>query len=557
MVREDELIKILKNIAKLLELKGENPFKARAYVNAADIIKSENINIEDAVKNGTLANIKGFGEALQKKITEFVKTGKMSYYEKLKEEVPEGLFELSTIANIGPAKAKKLFYENGITSIDMLERACEEDKLRNLKGFGPKLQELILVSIHHKKASKGRFLQEKITKEAEKLFNDIKQIKGVRRIEITGDYRRFSETLNNIDFLISTDNDSVQEEIKSLIKSSDSEIPININFINDEQFIWRLNQTSSSDNFFAEFEKYAESLGMTTKGDSICLNNEKMTLDSEEQLYQILKLQYIPPELREEAKAIEKAKEFKIPSLIKNKDLKGVVHIHSNWSDGKNSISEIATRAKELGFGYVVISDHSQSAAYAGGLSIESVIEQHKEIDRLNEMNPNFKIFKGIESDILKDGSLDYPDEILERFDVVIASVHSSFNMSKSEMTKRIIYALMSPFTHILGHPTGRLLLARPPYEVDIKDVIQAAADYGKVIEINCNPYRLDLSWENVIYAKEKGVKISINPDSHNSGTITDIFLGVKVARKGWLESSDVINCLNSNDFYEFIKSIK
>lgn len=556
MVREDELIKILKNIAILLELKGENPFKARAYLNAADIIKNNNINIEDAVNNGTLAEIKGFGEALQKKITEFVQTGKMSYYEKLKDEVPDGLFQITQIANIGPAKARKLYYDYNITSLEQLEKACKDDILKNIKGFGPKLQELILVSIQHKKASKGRYLQEKAAREAELLLNEIKKIGGVEWVEITGDYRRFSETLKNIHFIISTDEKTTQEKINTLLENYNSEIPVILEFTNSNTFIWNLHKTSSSENFNREFEKFAFSKGLSLKNDSIYLNNEKIFLNNEEELYKILSLQYIPPELREDASAIDISKEFRIPELIKDEDLKGVVHVHTNWSDGKNTILEMSNKAKELGFRYIVITDHSRSAAYAGGLSIESVNQQHSEIDKINDQINDFKIFKGIESDILTDGSLDYPEDVLKSFDVVIASVHSSFNMSKSEMTKRIIYAIMSPFTHILGHPTGRLLLARPPYEVDIKDVIQAVADYGKVIEINCNPYRLDLSWDNVIYAKEKGVKISINPDSHNSGTISDVFIGVKVARKGWLESKDVINCLDYDDFYKYIKSL-
>lgn len=556
MVREDELIKILKNIAKLLELKGENPFKARAYINAAEIIKNNNINIEDAVNNGTLANIKGVGEALQKKITEYVQTGKMSYYEKLKAEVPEGLFEITKISNIGPAKARKLYYDFNITTIEQLEEACEKNVLKDIKGFGPKLQELILVSIHHRKASKGRYLQEKAAREAEIMLNEIKQISGVQRIEITGDYRRFNETLDNIHLLISTEKKTTQETVNTILKNYKTEIPVIVEFTDSDKFIWNLHKTSSSQNFNNEFEKFAFSNGLSFKNDSLYFNDEKIVLNTEEELYKVLAMQYIPPELREDPRTIEISKNFRIPELVRNEDLKGVVHVHTNWSDGKNTILEMSNKAQELGLRYIVITDHSRSAAYAGGLSIESVIEQHSEIDKLNEQINDFKIFKGIESDILTDGSLDYPDEVLKSFDVVIASVHSSFNMSKKDMTKRIIFAIMSPFTHILGHPTGRLLLARPPYEVEIKDVIQAAADYGKVIEINSNPYRLDLSWENVIYAKEKGVKISINPDAHNSGTISDIFVGVKVARKGWLEAKDVINCLDYEDFYNYIKSL-
>jgi DNA polymerase (family 10) len=550
---DNKLIKILKNIAILLEIKGENQFKFRAYSVVADTLEEEQIDVSEELANGTLSSIKGIGSALTSKITEYLETGTIKFYENLIAEIPESLVEITRISQIGPKRAKLIWDKLGITTIDALQKACENDTLSKLKGFSAKSQELVLNSIYHRKASKGLHLQSVAINEAEELLRILHTSGIVKRAEITGDYRRFSETVDLLEFVVEADS---SDELIALLSTkydlkleneiidfnTKSELPAKIYICNSDNYIKILHETTGNEHYLNSLDVYCQSLGSPSSTDD-------SEIISEENIYRNIGLQFIPPELRESGRAITAAKAGLIPELIQPSDLKGMLHVHTNWSDGKHTIEEMALSAKAMGFEYIAICDHSRTAAYAGGLTIERVHEQMKEIDRINDQIDGIKILKGIESDILPDGSLDYPDDILGLFDVVVASVHSNFNMKQSEMTRRIVYALMSPFTTILGHPTGRLLLARDAYEIDIREVIDAAAALGKVIEINANPYRLDLTWENVIYAKEKGMKVAINPDSHRHDTMKDIYIGVKAARKGWLTKKDVINCLSLDDF--------
>ncbi|MCX7909621.1 MAG: DNA polymerase/3'-5' exonuclease PolX [Ignavibacteria bacterium] len=566
MELEKKLIKILRNISILLQIKGENIFKASAYSNAADIIEAMQLDIAELVRNGKLGEIKGFGEALVKKITEFVETGKISFYEKLIQEVPIELVSITKIPGIGPKKTKTLFEQLGIKSIDDLENACLEGKVANIKGFSKTTQEIILNNIQHIKAWKGKKQQFACFQEANNINNLLKSAPGVIEHSIVGEMRRYSEIISNIHFLVSTTEPNkvakfLQEKFNlkynnnSVSFYTEEEVSVTINFTEPKNFVWQLHNFTGNKNYIEHFANlFQERTG--NPFDFYQFPLENIILKREQQLFELLNIQYIPPELRENSLSIFKAKEWKIPVLIKEKDLRGMIHVHSNWSDGFNTIEQLAIAAKNLGFEYIVICDHSQTAKYANGLEPERVDQQHKEIDELNKKNLGIKILKGIESDILADGSLDYDENTLKKFDLVVASVHSHFKMTKSEMTRRLVYAIMSPYTHILGHPTGRLLLSRESYEVDIKEIIDAAADYGKIIEFNANPYRLDLPWEHLIYAKEKGVKISINPDSHDINSLTDIFYGVNFLRKGWLESSDVVNCLEHDEFVRFINSI-
>ncbi len=554
---DNKLIKILKNIAILLEINGDNPFKFRAYSAAADMLEDEQIDVAEEFANGTLSSIKSIGPALTTKIAEYIETGKIAFYEELISEIPESLVDITKISQIGPKRAKLIWDKLGITTIDDLQKVCENDTLSKLKGFSAKSQELVLNSIYHKKASKGLHLQSVAITEAEELLRILHTSGIVKRAEITGSYRRFSETVDLIEFvaeansadelvtLLATKYDlKTENEIISF--NTKSELPAKIYICNQENYIQILHETTGNEQYLNALDIYCDSFEQPSVTDD-------SEIISEENIYRNIGLQFIPPELRESGKARAAAKDGLIPELIQPADLKGMLHVHTNWSDGKHTIEEMALSAKAMGFEYIAICDHSRTAGYAGGLSIERVHEQMKEIDRINVQIDGIKILKGIESDILPDGSLDYPDDILGLFDIVVASVHSNFNMKQTEMTRRIVYALMSPYTTILGHPTGRLLLARDAYEIDIREVIDAAADLGKVIEINANPYRLDLTWENVIYAKEKGMKLAINPDSHRHDTMKDIYIGVKAARKGWLTKEDVINCLSLDDFMQKI----
>jgi DNA polymerase (family 10) len=560
----DKVIKVLKKLSTLLLLKGDNPFKARAYSNAAELIKTQEIDIEKAVKENTLASIKGFGKALQEKITDYVINGEMQYYKKLIAEIPPGLIEINKVSNIGPKKARMLFYNHNITSIELLEQAAKDGSLVKIKGFSSKTSEEILNSIQHLKASRGRFLMHLSQEESKSILDLLKSVSNVNNASLTDKNRRFAETIDELNFIVSTNNtgelldrlkDILYPELNNdiIIGKTSSDIPVKIYVSSNEEYILMLHKSTGSKEYINEFNNLLYQHGYNIKNNKLLKNDEQVSLNSEKDLYDLIGIQYVVPELRERYEILTKARDRKIPELIKPEDMRGMIHVHSNWSDGINSIKEMALEAKDLGFSYIVICDHSQSASYAGGLTIEQIDQQHNEIDELNEDDLGIRILKGIESDILQDGSLDYSEEILSKFDLVVASVHSHFKMSEKEMTKRIVYALMSPYTTMLGHPTGRLLLAREAYPIDIDEVIKAAADFGKIIEINSNPYRFDLSWENAMKAKEMGVKISINPDSHNTSTLKEVFFGVKSARKAGLTKEDVVNCLEYDDFLKNI----
>jgi DNA polymerase (family 10) len=561
-----KIVKILRNISILLQIKGENPFKANAYSNAADIIESLQLDVVELVKNGKLGEIKGFGEALVKKITEFVETGKITFYEKLKSEVPEELVTLTKVPGIGPKKIKVLYEQLGIKTIEDLENACLEGRVAKIKGFSANSQEIILNSIQHIKAWKGKKHQNACFQEAEKLSEILSKIPEVQSFSVVGEMRRYSEIISLIHFLVATEkpekivtemqkNYSVNNLGKEITFETDDELKVKITFSNQADYPWMLHNLTGSEEYLHSFSNFFKE----RTGKNFSLEHfpiELARLKSEEEIFEFLGIQYIPPELRENELSIKRAIAHTIPRLVEEKDLRGMIHVHSNWSDGYNTIEQMALAAKELGFEYIVICDHSQTAKYANGLEPERITLQHKEIDELNQKNLGIKILKGIESDILPDGSLDYDEDTLKKFDLVVASVHSRFKMTKSEMTRRIVYAIMSPYTHILGHPTGRLLLSRESYDVDVKEIIDAAADYGKIIELNANPYRLDLPWEHIIYAKEKGVKIAINPDSHDIYSLSDVFYGVTFARKGWLEKNDVVNCMGFEEFVKYIGSL-
>ncbi len=562
-----KLVRILRNISVLLKIKGENPFKADAYENAADIIEANQLDIAQYVRTDSLNKIKGFGEALVKKITEYVQTGEFLYYERLKEQVPEGLITVTKIPGIGPKKAKMLYEKLNVRNLDDLEQACLDNKIATIKGFSPKSQEIILNGIQHVKAWKGKKRQFECLEQAKSIEERLKEIPSVSRFSITGEIRRVTEIVSTISFVVESEMPKATAKQIADIFSGNIEnslinfgtedgTPVTIEVTNPQNYVWRLHNTTAKQKYL---EKFAEIVQKKTGRDFIADNFpiENKQIQTEEDLFKWLGLQFIPSELREDAFALERSLDNSIPRLIELEDLRGMLHIHSIWSDGRNTIEEMALCAKQLNFEYIAVCDHSQTAKYANGLEIERITQQHKEIDKLNEKGLGIQILKGIESDILADGSLDYPPEILEKFDIVVASIHSGFRMTKSEMTRRIIYALRSPYTHILGHPTGRLLLSRESYEVDVYEIIDAAADYGKIIELNANPYRLDLPWEYLFYAKEKGARIAINPDSHDKYSLEDVFYGLKFARKGWLEPKDVVNCLAQNEFLSLLKQIR
>lgn len=561
---------ILNEIGLLLELKGENPFKSRAYYNAARIIEVLDEDLETLVKEGRLKDVKGIGEALEKKITELVTTGKLKYYEELKQSVPLGLVEMLKIPGLGPKKIKTLYDKLGITTIGELEYACIENRLLSLPGFGEKTQKKIFEGIQFIKQFSGHHLYFEAYEEAVKLKEYLESTGLVIRCEIAGSIRRKKEIVKDIDILATSAQPEKLMEcfvnyqgIKDVVAKGDTKASVVLNsginadlrVVKDEEFPYALHHFTGSKEHNTAMRHRAKAMGIKMNEYGLFKGDVLISCASEEEIFEKLNLCYIPPELRENAGEIEAAEKGEIPVLVEEKDLKGIFHVHTTYSDGRNSLTDIVQRARELGYSYIAITDHSKSAFYAAGLNEERLLEQWEEIEALNREYDDIVILKGIEVDILPDGSLDYSDDVLEKFDLVIASIHSHFKMGREEMTRRVVKAIENKYVHIIGHLTGRLLLSRDGYEIDVYEVIEAAREHGKVIEINSSPYRLDLDWRYIKQAKERGVKFAICPDAHSIEGLEDVKYGIGIARKGWLEAKDVINTYEIQQVLDFLKN--
>ncbi|MBI5193307.1 MAG: DNA polymerase/3'-5' exonuclease PolX [Nitrospirae bacterium] len=568
---KDTVSGILEDIAVLLELKGDNPFKIRAYSNAARAVESLEEDIGDAIKDGSLLEKKGIGKAIFEKISELYKTGHLTYYEELKNEIPSGLLEIIKIQGVGPKKAKVLYDSLGITTVGELEYACNENRLIDLHGFGKATQDKILKGIEYYKKGAGHFLISIALTEAEKLLDLLKGNKYIIRSVIAGSIRRRKEIIKDIDIVASVKTGhevSVMDFfaglplVGSIIGKGDTKTSVvlktginaDLRLITDKEFPYTLHYFTGSKDHNVSLRGRAKKMGIKMNEYGLFRGEEFIPCRDEAEIYSTLGLSYIPPELREDKGEIEAAEKGTIPVLIDTSDIKGLFHVHTTYSDSSMTMREAVNIARGMGYQYIGITDHSKSAHYAGGLTEERVREQHIEIDAINEELSDFYIFKGIESDILPDGSLDYDERILSCFDFVIASIHSRFNMDEADMTKRIISALSNPCTTMLGHPTGRLLLSREGYKVDMMKVIDAAAEMGKIIELNSHPFRLDLDWRYCRYAKDRGVKISINPDAHHTGDLTNLIYGVGIARKGWLTRESVINTMTLEEVKAYFK---
>jgi len=558
MVTKEKVINILEDIAVLLELTGENPFKSRAYSNAARSLERTGEDLSLLAQNGTIFEIEGIGEAIGKKLIELVCTGELAYYEKLKASIPPGHLEMLKISGLGPKKIHVLYQELGITTVGELEYACHENRLADLRGFGKKTQDNILAGIAKLRQYSERRLYDEVWVHAEALLAFLKKNKAVSAVSIAGSLRRGNETIKDIDILASSvspeklaESFAGYAQTASIIARGDTKVSItlqaginaDLRIVTPDEFPYALHHFTGSREHNTAMRGRAKDLGLKMNEYGLFRGEENIRCVNEEEIFAALGLPYIEPELRENMGEIEAAEKGELPRLIEAKDIRGIFHVHTNFSDGAENLENMAVQVKKMGFQYIGISDHSQSAFYAGGLNSEQIVKQHAEIDRLNEKLAPFYIFKGIESDIGPDGSLDYDDEILARFDFVVAAVHSGFKMPEAEMTSRIKKALANPLTTMLAHPTGRLLLSREPYAVNIREIMDTAAGFGKVLELNANPQRLDLDWRNCIPAVKKGVKIAINPDAHSLGGLEHISLGVKIARKGWITKNDCLNC--------------
>ena len=561
-----EIVEILELTAKLLELHGADPFKIKSYSIAGFYL--------DKYKDGDLQNmsqveltkLQGVGKSTAAKIIEIVKTGTFPELEELLQNTPLGVMEMFNIKGIGPKKIAVLWKELGIDNLHELELACLNGSVAKLKGLGGSIQQKILDSLAFIKDQAGKLRMDKAGMVAKLITDELN--KSFEEVEPAGDIRRKSEIVDTIKILVKTDSPAllqttlggieflVQDEKKSSPfiwrgNVQDFAVDVEIIAVKPERIVNELFLESAS----------ADHLGYPTAlGSTVWRHANFDVLENEETIYKSAGLPYIVPEMREGAGEFEWAEKYTADQLVTWNDLKGILHNHSTYSDGQNTLEQMALYCRELGFEYLGIADHSQTATYAQGLKVEQVLKQHEEIAKLNAKfaaeNPEkpFKILKGIESDILGDGSLDYPTEILASFDYIVASVHSNLTMTLEKATTRLLKAIENPYTTILGHPTGRLLLSREGYPIDHKAIIDACAEHQVVVEINASPWRLDLDWRWISYCMEKGVLLSINPDAHSTAGYLDMHYGVAVARKGGLTKDMTFNALSLKEMEAYLK---
>ncbi|RKQ50175.1 DNA polymerase (family 10) [Roseivirga pacifica] len=545
------IIKQLKLQAALMELHDENSFKIRGFNNA--VFNLDKVEVELAtLSQQELEGLEGVGKSIATTIYEIVQKGASQALEDYFESTPQGIIELLDMKGIGPKKIKVLWKELGIESGHELKEAANSGLVANLKGFGEKTQQKIIEALEFKEANANKLHYAEAELLAEVLMEELSGLKNIGDVAPTGALRRKMEVIEVVELLVAADDfDKAEEEINALegfeqdVKASgpikwvgllaEHATPICLIFSTPEKFVQNQLLYSGSVAHLA-----------TTVAEKQTIRELVQTkeFDTEEGFYKAIGLDYIAPELREGFFEIEAAKNQKLPKLVEMEDLKGILHNHSTYSDGKHSLEQMATYCKELGYEYLGMCDHSKSAFYANGLDEDRIIKQHKEIDELNEKLAPFKIFKGIESDILYDGQLDYADDVLESFDFIVASVHSQLNMNEKKATERLLAAIENPYTTILGHPTGRLLLRREGYPIDHKAVIDHCAKHNVVIEINANPWRLDLDWRWVHYAIEQGVQLSINPDAHEMDGYHHMKFGLLTGRKGGLTAEMTFNAL-------------
>jgi DNA polymerase (family 10) len=565
---KDKVAEILIEIGTLLELKGENPFKTRAYANAARTIESLNEPLAKLVAEKRLGEIKGIGEALEQKITELVEAGKLKYYDELKASIPPGLIEMLEISGLGPKKIQALNQKLGIDSIEKLEAACKKGRVAELDGFGEKTQANILEGIARRRTYASKHLLSDAWLAAEPLLENLRAHSEVIRCSAAGSLRRFKEVIGDIDLLASSKRPAevigffvsqpgiLKVTAKGETKASvilEGGIQCDLRVVSDREFPFALAYFTGSKEHNIVMRQRAIQRGLRLNEYGLFKSKEEtrdpkllVPCQTEEKIFERLDLPYVEPELREDHGEFAAAEKNDLPKLIEWTDLRGALHNHSNWSDGHNTLEEIAKFMDGLGLDYWAITDHSKSSFQANGLDVKRLRAQIKEIKKINEQfaerGSDFRLLTGCEVDVLKNG-LDFDDELLSELDVVVASLHVPSN-NEAENTKRLVRAAENKFVRIIGHLTGRLLLEREPYPVNVQAVIEACAATGTWVELNCNPHRFDLDWRLWPWAKSRGVKCVINPDAHRNEHAGFLRLGAGIARKGWLEEADVINTL-------------
>jgi DNA polymerase (family 10) len=579
---KEEVAAALDEIGTLLELKGENSFRCNAYHNGADAVRQLPGDINDIVAQGKLVGVHHIGDTLREKITTLVRTGSLPFLDGLKAEIPAGLVEMLRIPGLGPKKIKVLHDTLKISTIDELSVACGSGQVEKLKGFGAKTQQKILEGIAFLSEVGNRVRIDQALPIGQKLIEFIRKQPSVIRVELCGSLRRRRDTAKDIDILASSKNPAPvmkafvgMPQVKQVIaqgetKSSvvvedfvlDGKVVLNadLRIVSDTEFPFALHYFTGNKDHNIAVRSRAQERGLKLNEYALAGDKKNVKCKDETDLFAALEMDFIPPEMRENTGEIALAawengkSKHRIPKLIEVGDVRGVFHNHTTASDGHNTLDEMVEAAKSLGFEFLGIGDHSQSLTIANGLTPERVRQQHDAIDELNRKLKGFRVLKGTEVDILEDGRLDFADKVLESFDYVVASVHTLFNMPEPEMTKRIIKAVQHPLVTMLGHATGRLLLKRDGYQVNLDRVIEACAEAGTMIEINAQPLRLDLDWVYCKRAKSLGVPLVINPDAHSTGELGLYIFGVDVARRAWLEKGDVLNTKSAKEICKVLE---
>lgn len=572
-IENDEVAAILQEIGDMLEIRGEMRFKVRAYHRAAASLRALAEDVNKALAEDRLEQIPAIGRGLAQKIAELLTTGKMAFYEDLKEAVPTQILELMRIPGLGPKKAKLLYETLGVTTIDELEQAIEEHKLRALKGMTGKTEENILRGIGDFRHARERILLFEALPISERILNEIRRQPFVKQAEAGGSLRRKRETIGDIDLLVATDEPQKvmdffceMAEVRHVLARGDKKSSVIVkNGLQIDVRAVAADEYGAALQYFTGSKEHNVRLRDRSKRSGFKINEygvfrvdtgERLGGRWEEEIYNELGLDFIPPVLREDKGEIEAAEEHRLPNLVKIEDIKGDLHCHSRWSDGLSKIAEMAEAAAALGYEYICLSDHAEKLKVAGGLTPRDLAERQKEIDKLNgEFGDRLAILSGAELNIDNDGTVDYKDPLLETFDVVTASVHKGFNQSRQQLTERTIRAMESRHIDIIGHPTGRILGKRPPFALDIEKVLEAAADTGTVLELNSFPDRLDLRDGYLREGKTKGVKFAINTDAHLATHLRYISYGISMAQRGWLEPEDVINTYPLEKLRRSIKS--
>lgn len=560
---------IFYDIAKILEIKGDNPFRIRAYERAAQNIEGLAQNIEEFISKDNLTAIPGIGKDLAQKIKEIVKTDKLKDYEKLKKSIPDGLLDMLSIPGIGPKTAKMLFNKLKIKDTQTLEKYALEGKLHSLPGVKKKTEENILRGIGLVKKAKGRMLLSNATDSASEIVEGLNKLPEAIKISPAGSLRRMKETVRDIDILVTATQPqkiiaafTKLPQVKDVLAKGPTKasivtknaVQVDLRVMSEKSFGAALLYFTGSKAHNIHLRQLALKKGLKINEYGVFRKDKFIAGMTEEEIYKLLGMDYILPELREDTGEIEAALKGKLPNLIKLSDIRGDFHAHSTYSDGRYSIKQMAQAAKDLGYEYIALTDHSQSLKVAGGLSLVDLKKKFKEIQNLNRGFKNFKVLYGTEVDIDSDGRLDYKDETLAEFDVVVAAIHTGFKQSKQQLTRRIVNACKSKFVDIIAHPTGRLLSARDAYDIDLEEVIRAAKDTNTFLEVNAFPNRLDLNDINARLAKERGALLAIGTDSHTTGQLGFMKFGISVCSRGWLEKKDVLNTYSLKDVLKRMK---